>query len=270
MSVCNSIDTLSMAYLDDELAAEERHELESHLTECASCRSTLERERADRSMIRRALAAPPAPDMLRARLARALDQQDREETRQQRRRWSSYLLPGSAIAAAAAAIAMFISVQAPGPSEVANVAQDAVKQSSRQLPLEVQGASTNQWLQQHFASDVELPRFIEDNTAHLLGARLLPNGINGHDAAMMRFQVRLANKSPFVLSVLAVHDLRDDEMRNGTPVRVNDRTLYVTEWKGHAVVTYVAPNRVGFVFLAPELTASELIGLVSRTNLVAP
>lgn len=271
MSVCSSIDTLSMAYLDDELAPEERHELESHLTECASCRGTLERERADRNTIRRALAAPPAPDMLRARIARALDQQDREETKQQRRRWTSYLLPSSAIAAAAAAIALFISVQAPSPKEVvANVAEDAVRQSSRQLPLEVQGASTNQWLQQHFASDVEPPRFVEENTAHLLGARLLPNGINGHDAAMMRFQVRLANKPPFVLSVLAVHDLGDREMREGTPVRLNNRTLYVTEWKGHAVVTYVAPNRVGFVFLAPELTADELIGLVSRTNLVAP
>jgi mycothiol system anti-sigma-R factor len=77
MSLCNTIDTLAMAYLDDELAAEERHELEAHLTECASCRGTLDRERADRSMIRRALATPAAPDMLRARLSRSLDEQDR-------------------------------------------------------------------------------------------------------------------------------------------------------------------------------------------------
>src|SRR5688500_19219798 len=126
MSLCKTIDTLSMAYLDDELAAEERHELEAHLTECASCRATLEGERADRSMIRRALAAPAAPDMLRARISRALDQQEREDTKQQRKRWTSYLLPSSAIAAAAAAIAMFISVQAPSTQRVANVAQDAV------------------------------------------------------------------------------------------------------------------------------------------------
>src|SRR5215218_5353702 len=104
MTVCNSIDTLSMAYLDDELATEERHELEAHLTECASCRGMLDRERADRSMIQRALAAPAAPDTLRARINRGLDAQDREDTREQRRRWSSYLLPTSAIMAAAAAI----------------------------------------------------------------------------------------------------------------------------------------------------------------------
>ena len=36
------------------------------------------------------------------------------------------------------------------------------------------------------------------------------------------------------------------------------------------VVSYVAPNNVGFMFVAPELAVNELIGLVSRTNLVAP
>jgi anti-sigma factor RsiW len=268
MSLCKTIDTLSMAYLDDELAAEERHELEAHLTECASCRATLEQERADRSMIRRALAAPAAPDMLRARISRALDQQEREDTKQQRKRWTSYLLPSSAIAAAAAAIAMFLSVQAPSPQKVANVAQDAVKHTQRTLPLEVQGAGTGPWLQQHFASDIAPPQFVDEST-QLIGARLLPNGIDGHDAAMMRFQVRLPNRAPFQLDVLAVHDLRDDEMRDGTPIRLNDRTLFVFEDRGRAVVSYVAPNRVGFMFIAPELSVGELIGLVSRANLVA-
>jgi anti-sigma factor RsiW len=269
MSVCKTIDTLSMAYLDDELAAEERHELEAHLTECASCRATLERERADRSMIRRALAAPVAPDTLHARLSRMLDEQDREEAKQQRRRWTSYLLPSSAIAAAAAAIAMFVAVQTPdAPQKVTNVAHDAVRHSSRALPLEVQGPGTRPWLQQHFASDVALPQFIDEQSTQLLGARLLPNGINGHDAAMMRFQVRLPDRAPFQLDVLAVHDLKDDEMRDGTPVRINNRTLYVFEQRGRAVVSYVAPNRVGFMFVAPELTVNELIGLVGRANLV--
>ena len=45
-NLCHSIDTLSMAYLDDELAAEERRELELHLGECASCRGHLDGERS--------------------------------------------------------------------------------------------------------------------------------------------------------------------------------------------------------------------------------
>jgi anti-sigma factor RsiW len=273
MSLCKTIDTLAMAYLDDELAAQERHELEAHLTECASCRSTLERERADRSMIRRALATPPTPDMLRAKLSRALDEADRASTKEQRRRWSSYLLPSSAIAAAAAAIALFVGAQAPSAPKVANVAQDAIKQSTRSLPLEVQGASTGPWLQQHFASDVQPPQFVE-NSGDLIGARLLPGGIKGHDAAWMKFQVRLPDKAPFVLDVFAVHDLNNDEMRDGTPVRVNDRTLYVFELpdqrgQAQAVVSYVSPNGVGFMFVAPELSVQELIGLASRANLIS-
>ena len=47
MSLCASIDTLSMAYLDDELAAEERRELELHLVDCASCKQHLDGERTD-------------------------------------------------------------------------------------------------------------------------------------------------------------------------------------------------------------------------------
>jgi anti-sigma factor RsiW len=263
-----------MAYLDDELATEERHELEAHLTECASCRATLESERADRSMIRRALAVPPATDMLRARIHRALDEQERTDSKEQRRRWTAYLLPSSAIAAAAAAIMLFVGMQMPASPKVANVAQDAVRQGTRSLPLEVQGASTGPWLQQHFASDLSPPQFVQDNSADLIGARLLPGAINGHDAALMKFQVRLTNKAPFELAVVAVHDLKDDELRDGTPVRVNDRTLFVFESRDQRgqsqAVSYVAPNRVGFMFMAPELSVSELIELVSRANVVAP
>lgn len=211
---------------------------------------------------------------MRARIGRALDEHDRESNKEQRRRWSSYLLPSSAILAAAAAIAMFVGVQTPSTKHVANVAKDAAMQGTRSLPLEVQGASTGRWLQQHFASDVQPPEFVESG-AQLLGARLLPNGINGHDAALMSYQVMLAGRSPFVLSVLAVHDLGADELRNGTPVRVNDRTMYVFESRDQVgrrqtVVSYVAPNNVGFMFVAPELSVGELISLVSRTNLVAP
>ena len=37
----------------------------------------------------------------------------------------------------------------------------------------------------------EPPQFVDEST-QLIGARLLPNGIDGHDAAMMRFQVRIS------------------------------------------------------------------------------
>src|SRR5262245_55608706 len=101
MSLCHSIDTLSMAYLDDELASEERRELELHLLDCASCRQQVDSERADLDLVRRALVAPPAPALLKARIARALDAEDAAVARSQRGRWSQWALPGAAMFAAA-------------------------------------------------------------------------------------------------------------------------------------------------------------------------
>src|SRR4051794_28931741 len=132
MSLCESIDTLAMAYLDDELAAEERHELEAHMTECTACRSQLDGERAEHVMLRTALVAPPASDLLRAKIGRALDGEDRAA----RRRWAQYLLPGSAMLAAAAAIAVFVSVKPVDDHQVGPVARAAVRQQLRQLPMQ--------------------------------------------------------------------------------------------------------------------------------------
>ena len=104
MNLCESIDTLAMAYLDDELAAEERRELESHLTGCGSCRAHLDDERAEHALVVRALAAPPAPDRC------ALESPSRSTVKMPSSRtqrapaWTRWMLPGVAIAGAAAAI----------------------------------------------------------------------------------------------------------------------------------------------------------------------
>ena len=63
MSLCPNIETLAMAYLDDELVAEERRELELHILDCGSCRAHVDHERAEIASLRQALVAPPAPDL---------------------------------------------------------------------------------------------------------------------------------------------------------------------------------------------------------------
>jgi len=211
----------------------------------------------------------PAPDVLRAKLKRALDVEDAEAAKAQRRRWYQYMLPGSAMVAAVAAIVLFVSTQAKPERAAATVAQQATKHGTRDLPLEVQGANTQQWLNTHFAS-VQPPHFNEVPESELLGARLLPGAINGHDAAALSYQIRRGGK-PFLLSVLVVRDIGEDEMREGTPMRVNDRTVYVLESpQGQAVVSYVDRNNMGYMFMAPELSVNELVWLVSRTDLVGP
>src|SRR5215831_1811597 len=265
MTLCQSIETLSMAFLDDELVAEERRELELHLLGCASCRERVEAERAELSMIRKALVAPPASALLKARISRALDAEDAVEIRSERRRWSRWLLPGSAIAAAAAALLAFFGVIAPhsgsqGSSDVAKVVQ-------WRGPLEVQGASTGPWLRTHFPS-VEPPQFTEPGI-RLLGGRLLPNGIAEHDAALLQYLVSFGPEQ-LTLTAVVLQDMRGDELSRGQAYRVGDQVLRVHDINGTPAVSYIDPyDHIGYLFASDRMTVDELLRLVVSTDLIA-
>jgi anti-sigma factor RsiW len=268
MTLCQSIETLSMTFLDDELVAEERRELELHLLDCASCRQHLESERTELSMIRKALVPPPTPDMLKARIARALDAEDAAAIRRGRGRWSRWLLPGSAMAAAAAALLVVFAgpagprTRSPESADVATV----VKRQRQGLPLEVQGASTGPWLRRNFAP-VEPPQFTEPGIL-LLGGRLLPNGIASHDAAMLQYLVTLGSER-ISLTAIVLKDLRGDEFSGGQGFRVGDQVLRVHEASGMPAVTYIDPSdHVGYVFASEHMTANELLRLVVSTDLI--
>ncbi|MEO7730077.1 MAG: zf-HC2 domain-containing protein [Kofleriaceae bacterium] len=284
MSLCQSIDTLSMAFLDDELASQERRELELHLIDCAVCRLHVDAERAEIAMLRKALVAPPASAMLKARVARALDAEDVASVRRERRRWSAWALPGSAILAAAAAILVFLGGGTPShPGSVALT--DVAKQQTHALPLEVQGASTGPWLRRNFAP-VEPPQFTGpgiDGTAppsggadgrgsptvELVGARLLPNGIANRDAALLQYLVTIGSER-VTLTAVVLKDLHDDFLSGGQAYRAGELELHLHNANGMPAVTYVDPSdNVGYVFASERLTAEELIRLVGSTDLIA-
>ncbi len=258
MTVCESIDTLSMAYLDDELAGEERHELETHLTTCAACRAHLDGERAEAEMIARALAAPPAPDLLKLKLSRAFDAADRADEQASRKRMTRWILPAGSIAAAAAALVVFAAVK-PASDDVGAVTRDAVRVQARALPLEVQGASTSVWLRQNFAPSIEAPLFA-DPTVRLVGSRLAE--LEGHDAAMVRYETG----DELALTVFIVRGVSRDDL-GGDEVTVGSRTLHVGELDGKLVVVYVDDNHVGYTFSAPGMSEDELLRLVASARL---
>src|SRR5689334_24001088 len=133
MSLCQSIDTLAMAYLDDELVSEERRELELHLLSCAACKAHVESERADLALVRKALAPPPAPPALKVSIQRLLDAEDRAAVRAGRQRWTRFFLPGSAALAAAAALAVFLTAPT-GPQASGGLAREVVRQQARRMP----------------------------------------------------------------------------------------------------------------------------------------
>ena len=274
MSLCQSIDTLAMAYLDDELVTEERRELELHLLSCAACKAHVEGERADLALVRKALAPPPAPPALKASIQGLLDAEDRAAVRAVRQRWTRFVLPGSAALAAAAALAVFLTVptaqDAPAPG-VGGVAREAVRVQSRKMPLEVQGPSTGQWLRQNFAANVEPPQFTEPGI-ELYGARL--TAVAGHDAALLKYLVTMGARQ-FTLTAVVMDDMRGDELSGGTPIKLGgNRMLYLHSAEGTPAVTYVdesAPPgaRIGYAFASDGLSREELLELVVSSDLIA-
>jgi anti-sigma factor RsiW len=269
MSLCQSIDTLAMAFLDDELVAEEQRELELHLLECSSCRTHVDSERADLELVRKALIPPPAPELVKARIARALDLEDRESAKADRQRSLSFLgrwmLPGAAMMTAAAAIVAFIAVRPPGPNDSGAVAKEVVRQQTRSMPLEVQGAGTGPWLRENFAP-IEPPQFRTPSLdIQLLGARL--TAVSGHNAAQLRYVVT-SGANRFTLTAVVIDDLHNDELTGGTPIKFGDRVLHVHDANGIPAVTYVDEHFMGYAFASERLTAQELLELVVSSDLI--
>jgi anti-sigma factor RsiW len=269
--LCQSIDTLAMAFLDDELAPEERRELELHLHDCASCKQHVDSERAELLLLRKALAPPPAPDLVKARLAVALDDADREavQIKHQQRRSSvgRWILPGSAMLAAAAAIFAFVMIKpVEQATKTGSVAKEVVRQQGRTMPLEVKGASTGRWLRENFSQNVEPPQFrAPRHEITLQGARL--TAVAGHNAAQLRYLVT-AGDSRFVLTAVVIDDLRDDDLTGGTPLRIGERTLHIHDANGTPAVTYVDEYRMGYAFASDRLSAQELLELVVSSDLI--
>jgi anti-sigma factor RsiW len=269
MSLCQSIDTLAMAFLDDELAPEEKRELELHLLDCGECRQHVETERAELQLVRKALVPPLAPDMFKVRLARALDHEEREAEQVDRKRKRSIvgrlLLPGSAMLAAAAAIVAFVAIKPTTPAKTGVVAKEIVRQQARTLPLEVRGASTGTWLRENFAQ-IEPPQFRAPRLdIQLQGARL--TAVSGHNAAQLRYHVT-SGASQFTLTAVVIDSLQEGELSGGTAIRVGDRTLHVHDANGIPAVTYIDENFMGYAFASDRLSAQELLELVVSSDLI--
>ena len=103
LKLCDDIDTLSMMLCDGELADQELRDVELHLIDCDACRAHVEKDRGFLGELRQRMAPPRAPELVRQRLGRALDEVDRKA----RPTWRALALPGVATLAAAAALVVF-------------------------------------------------------------------------------------------------------------------------------------------------------------------
>jgi hypothetical protein len=67
----------------------------------------------------------------------------------------------------------------------------------------------------------------------------------------------------FVMTSIAMDNVRDDELEGGEVVQVGTHVLHVIQYKGQSGVTYVDPSHRGYIFFAPEGPADELVRLVA-------
>lgn len=253
--LCDSIDTLSMTYLDGELAASEERELEQHLLVCETCNAHVEQLTLQMDTLRTALATPSAPAALRAAVHEALD-----AAATPRRGWQAWLLPGAASLAAAAALLFFAA--SPARQYDRGIAADVVRQQARLAPLEVQGPGTYPWLRQHFAS-APAPTFASARV-ELQGARL--TSVAGHDAAQLQY-VLTTVKGPLELTAFVVEHLSPSELPEGQRVELNGQQLHLATVQDAAVVTYMQ-GATAYVFLSRMVTATELAGIVASSDLI--
>jgi anti-sigma factor RsiW len=259
--VCDSIDTLSMSYLDEELAPEEKRELELHLLECSSCRDHVQEARQEIGMLRQRLSAFPMPDLVRAKVTHSLDREDAQVRRKlYRERLSRWALPGTSIVAAAAALLVFVFL----PSQQGTRSLSTVVASRQAQPFQITGAATGPWLEQQIAGTVA-PSF--DPGVELMGGSV--SQVDARTVAHLVYEVGTTGRQRFQLEafLFAAHSI---ELNVGRAVATDSgRVLYVSSLDdGRPAITYVDEKGVGYVFISSDFSQRALLFLVLTSELI--
>jgi hypothetical protein len=249
MSLCSNIDTLATAYLDDELADEELRDLELHLLDCATCRARVDGEREALAELRRRLATPPAPDLVRARVLAALDGEDARAEREERRaRLAGWFLPGAASFAAVAALALFAwsRIPAPAPDSVAADVVRTQMQSPRVALPVVAGEPVRDRVDMVATSQA---RFRDRDVVHQL--YWLRNSLGGEHTIQA-----------------SIFDARGLDIELGQRVVEDGLALWVVEVRGQWLVLHRTHDGAGIGFTSPDLPPGQLVDEIVRYRLV--
>jgi hypothetical protein len=254
---CDNIETLAMTFLDGELEGGEARDLELHVVECAPCRDHLATAADEHVRRRERLAPPPTPELLRGRVLRALDDEDRRR----RKPWTAWALPGGAALAAVAALAVFVGLPRETPVGPL-VDKEVVGAVTRNRPAEVRGAAVEPWVRANFDGGVILPTF-GDGRVRSVGARI--SRVLDRDAAAVRYQMEL-DRGPVEIAMFVLDARRLPW--SGEPREVGGRTLWLSQVQGWSLVKVRDRQQRAFVFATAGMDVETLAELVSRTSLV--
>ncbi|WP_257447083.1 anti-sigma factor family protein [Archangium lipolyticum] len=178
---CQELDSILYPYLDGEFQAEERLEVEAHLTGCAECARRVHEEARTLQSLRRAarqaMEKPRAPDALRARIHGGIRQQQRQV---QQARW---LRMSAAALVLLTAGGTWMTLR---PERDVRFMEDAARRHAKKLPAEISGDShehVEAWFDGKLDHRVSVPRL---PNAKLAGARI--SNVTDRPAAYISYE----------------------------------------------------------------------------------
>jgi anti-sigma factor (TIGR02949 family) len=252
---CLDLDSLVYPYLDGELEAEDRKQLEEHLGACASCAARMGGEAAFHGALRRSVRVQraPAPEALRALLHTGIQ---REHRRVQILSWARW--GGAALVAATASVA-WLQLRPPPPDVLGD---EAALRFQRRLPLEVTLAAHEQleaWFDDKLDWRVPVPRL---PNAHPAGARL--SNVLEHEAAYIVYEASPVAGAPLRRMGLFVMSM---DAQQALPARPWP-DVQVHSARGYNVASWRVGNLV--YELVSDLDADALRSLLTGTRPATP
>jgi anti-sigma factor RsiW len=245
---CNVCTAKVFPYVDGELTAPLREEIETHLVVCPGCRGLVERELKFREACAVWLQPEPAPDRVRAAaldtLHRLSDQ--RHVARSRRRlRWVGLATAALALLTLGAATGVAVHVRLQARDNIADFAVAAVEQHQKLarnlLPRDVQGVSpkgAEQWFRQRLAFNVTLPELPGDGLV-FRGGRI--SHVRDVEAAALEYEIEGKHVSLFIMAEEAYRRLRPADKPRFTVMnhRGYDVILWQSNGTGYTLVSEV-------------------------------
>lgn len=252
---CAEADTVLHAYVDGELAGDDRQAYESHLRVCASCAEASRFQARFKAAIRGHLPRPGLPVGLRSRIDTAL-----AKVPSPARRWPWQVHPRSftvGVAVAAAAILLLANTSRMPRSPVL---EQAVSTFHHDLPLDVLSESCSKvsdWFRGKL--DFTLQPAAGSSGARCQGGRLV--NIHDHFGAYVVYQVPAGHR----LGVTVLPS-GDEPLRGARQRVLHGRHVFVDTSHGVATASFREANGLDYVVTA-DLDEDALASWVEATYL---
>lgn len=229
------------AYCDGELEPTKILEVEGHLEECATCRRSVEAERAFREELRRRIPREAVPAHVTERLGAALDDIDRTEGSPARpvgvdRRIRPGALAAAVLLVTLGAVLGYLIPRLSSPPGVAPLVTELVSEHMKSVPLEnpaeLPSKNTEQvafWVQGRIGHAVRVPDYSEAGI-QLLGGRV--TRVGGHRAGYIVYK-----KGGTMISLFAFPGY-EASIAGLTEIRQEGRAFQAGEYRGKQVLLW--------------------------------